>query len=204
MPFVPATAALDIVSFGSSLGVVGTDFTRMAQAIANACAVHFITPGTVSVTVQGIAAGPGVISSASPIAGIEPGGMSTSIISQLSSQGMIGTDVSRTSLAISSGIVKNFMLMGVTGFAAGVGTGTGVGKLVGLSAEALKSLIDIQMATLGLIGDDTSRWSTGISRGICLYLNGVATVPVAVSVGPVIPPPAGPIPFVTVATCNLI
>jgi len=204
MPFVAASASFDIVSFGSGLGLTGDDFSNLASALSEACATHFITPNTVTITLQGSAAGPGTVSSTGPISGIDPSSMSSAIISQLSSLGMTGSLMSNQCLAISQGIVKNFMLMGVTGLAAGVGIGSGTGKVVGLNPSALKSLLVSMMSARGLVGTDTTRWATGISNGICLYLNTAAIIPVAVSVGAVIPPPTGPVPALTSVSGTLI
>ena len=91
-----------------------------------------------------------------------------------------------------------------TGIAAGVGIGSGSGKVLGLNPSLLKSSMISFMTAKGLVGADTTRLASGISNGICLYLNTAATIPVAVSVGAVIPPPAGPIPAITSATGSLI
>lgn len=192
MPYLVPKSTTDIISIGSSLGLVGSDFSKVASAVSNACALTFLAPGTLLITASG-AAGAGVATSTSPVSGIEPNGMALSITTQMAALGMSGTSNYNQALAISTGIITNMLSLVVTGISPGVGTGVGMAKVVGINSALFYTSMQTQMASLGMVGIDSTRYAQSIANGVSVYLNSLAIIPLITVAGP-----AGPTPAATV------
>ena len=199
MPFPAPKAASDIVAAGLS----GPSSLQLAQAVANALSLYLLMPGLMTANVIGVS-GPGVVSSAGPLAGYEPASFSTALLTSLSAQGLSGPTLPQTAQAVATGISLNLPMVAAVGVSPVVSNGGGVGKMVGMLPPALYGLLMSQASVLGLKGSELPRFMLGLATGICTYLNTVAVIPV-VSVGaPVPPPPIGPLPMAGPAILQLV
>lgn len=201
MPFIPNKVAGDIVAAGASMGVVGVKFPQLAFAIASACAMHFATPGVVTIgPCPGLAAGPGVALGGPPL-GVEPAGMAAYITARMVSKGIVGVDNARVNLAISTGISLNLLQMTVLGSVVGVGVGAGPAKVTGLVPATLGRLIWGSMLSQGLNGINSMAWATALGSAIAEYINMFAISSVVVA-GPIIVPI--PVPGVGMGVGGLV
>lgn len=203
MPFNTAQAISGMVQSAISSGTAGPTWPTISSIIANACASVFILPGTVSVgPVAGSAPGPGILTSGSPIVGVEPAGMASFISQAWASSGLASTHSYQVALNIATGITQALPSMVVTGTIIGVGPGTGPGKIVGINAVALGNAILSGFTSAGLVNPrSTPQWCTSLGYGIANYINTFATIPVIVSAGPATIPP---VPFVSATVASLI
>lgn len=176
MPFPAAVVSNTIVATGASLGLVGTDLTKVAGAIAMTCSTQFLLPGTVQVMATGTA-GVGAIGVSTPPTGVVPQAMSNAITLAAASKGLVGTGVARKCMAISTGIVSSLPLLVLTGISPGVGVGAGSGKATLFNAATFYAQLTSTMATYGALGQDRDRWSLAIAEGVCNTLNLSLVIP---------------------------
>ena len=202
MPFNVATSTSGMLSSATSTASIGLSWPALAQAISLACAETFMLPATVTVgPISGPAAGPGILTSGSPIVGIDPASMASAIVLSFTSSGIVALDTPRVALNVASGVVPAFMQMVVVGTVMGVGVGAGPAKITGIQGPYLGQAIARNMVSVGLGGTLSLPWALALGNGIANYLNLAATIPVVVAAGPVVVPP---VPSVSVAIASLI
>lgn len=190
MPFNVALATQTMIESAVATASSGLLWPNVSIAISNACAATFVAPGTVTVPiVSGLAPGPGILTSGSPVVGIEPAAMAASIVGTMASFGLAGADTLKTALNISAGVVVGFTQMVVVGAVIGVGPGAGTAKVTGIAGPALGAAILQQMVTQGLVGTENARWAQAVGLGIANYINATAVIPVVLSAGPAVVPP---------------
>lgn len=194
MPFLAPTVSSAIWSQMLARGIKGKSSKDMADAISAACSIHFLLPGTISLTLNGLAAGPGAYIS-SPPAGVTAPAMSALMLGKAASLGFKGKSMKDLFDSISTGIVISLTSLVVSGVAVGVGVGTGIGRVTGFNQQALEGLLVSQFAARKMIGKNIKDLAAILSTGIvnCILSSAIVTVTV---VGPIIPPPTGPIPVV--------
>lgn len=198
MPFLVPAATTSMISTGSGLGILGTEFSKIANAVSTTCASVFSLPGTVTVTASG-AAGAGVVAPGSVITGVEPSSMSSAIVAQMASVSLVGAQVANQSLAISTGIISGLAGLVLTGPSPGVGTGVGTGKIVNFNNVLFGNTLYTNMASQGMVGEKSYIMAVAIGNGVCLTLNAAGIIPIVTIAGP-----AGPAPGATVFPAQFI
>lgn len=191
MPFQAQTVSSTILSQMLARGIIGKNNKDVADAVATACSIHFLTPGSISLIVSGTAAGPGSYISI-PVVGVTGPAMSALMVGKAASLGFSGKSMRDFFDSISLGIVINLTTLIVTGVAIGVGVGVGVGRVVGFNQQVLEGLLLAQFAAKGFIGKNVKDLAAILSTGIVNSILASAVVNVTV-VGPIIPPPTGPV-----------
>jgi hypothetical protein len=192
MPFQAQIVSSTILSQMLARGFTGKNSKDLADAVATACSIHFLLPGTVSLILSGTAAGPGVYVP-SPMVGVTGPAMSTLMIGKAASLGFKGKSMKDLFDSVSLGIVINLTTLIVTGVAVGVGIGSGVGRVTGFNQKALEGVMLAQFTSKGMIGKNVKDLCAILSTGIVNTILSSAVINVGV-VGPIIPPPTGPVP----------
>lgn len=199
MPVVVPALTSSIVSIGASLGIVGTGFPLLANAVSLSCAKVFSLPGTVSVAAAG-AAGTGSIVPGPVIVGVVPSVMASLIQANMAASGMSGAMSYNQALAISTGItttaLPSLILIGVS---LGVGSGVGTGKVVSFNNVLFGNDLYMNMASQGFVGTQAYTLARAIADGVCLAINSAGTIPVVTIAGP-----AGPAPGATIVAAQFI
>lgn len=203
MPFLIPTVTGSIVSQMISKGIKGKNNITIAESVATACSIHFLSPATISLILNGTAAGPGSYIS-TPIAGISSTGMTGLMMAKAVSLGFKGTSMKDLFDSISQGIFLNLPSLIVTGVAIGVGIGVGTGRITGFNQTVLEGLLLTQFVSRDVLGKDNKNLASIISTGIVNHILVSSIVNVTV-VGSIVPPPTGPIPISGVpATANFV
>lgn len=196
MPFPSTTVSAAIWGQMLSRGIRGKNSKDLADAIAIACSIHFLTPGTISLTLTGTAAGPGAYLSV-PIVGVTGPSMSALMLGKAASKGFKGKTMKDLFDGISLGVTMSLTSLVVSGVAVGVGIGTGVGRITGFNQKVLEGLLISQFTSKSIVGKSMKDLAEIVSTGIVNCILSTAVVNVTV-VGPIVPPPTGPIAVVGV------
>jgi hypothetical protein len=180
----------------ASKKILGRDAVSIADAVGAGVAMHITTPNMLSFTCAGTA-GPTGTASSIVVAGIIPTAMTALMMSRAAQLGMGigGRDMMSMFSAISTGVGTVLNGAVVTGTFVGLALGGGVAKLTKINAQALKGLIQANMASKGMLGRDVTKIADCISFGIINQLKAGATFTILVS-GAIAPvPPVGPVPM---------
>ena len=192
MPISPALISSSIRMHGLPVGLMGTEFPRMAEALGTGFYESFVTPGVFSATLTGVS-GIGVVSSLPPV-GVLPMPLAQSISSCMAACGMAGVAVPQVATAIANGLAQSLLALQLFGACPTVSSGGGVAKPVGLNFLLVQSALLKAATFYGLSGQDMPRFMLGIAQGVSAFLVASMTVPVIAVGPPVPPPPVGPFP----------
>jgi hypothetical protein len=194
MPFEPNSVSAIMLASAASKALLGKNIKDVTDSVAFACSLHFIIPGSITLVMNGTAAGPGTFISTPPV-GMSPDLMASLMFARGASRGLVGKNTLDVYSSISTGICMGMLQLITVGIAAGVGLGSGVGVITGFNPELLKTLILSQFAARAMVGKNVADLADAISFGIVTHLSTTVSINVGI-VGPIIPPPAGPIPVV--------
>jgi len=201
MPVTGPTLTAAIVSQLVPNSMKGRDATKLASAVGTAVGNYVITPNLMSATLSGVAGPVGTVQSVA-VAGFEPNSMSSLMYTKALTPGikLTGRDIGKLFIAVSTGLVQVLSTMIVTGTAAGIATGAGVGFFTKLSEPALTNLINAQMKLKGFTGRDTGKLAQCISYGLVTQMSTIVKVTLT-SAGAVAPvPPVGPVAVAGIPT----
>jgi|GEM_PF-3940072 hypothetical protein len=197
MPYPSAKVASDIISSGSSFGVAGSEFPKLAMAIAQTCEVQFMLPSTHTATVSGLV-GSGMCQGVTSPFGVFPQTLGLKIYSSMVSNGMSGSNLMQLCMAISTGICTNITSLLVMGISVGVGTGVGIAKSVYFDQFSFFSTLSSFMTTNGIVGSESKKMAMAIAEGVCSTMSSSLTSTVSVT------GPAGTVPAATVLMAKLV
>lgn len=175
--------------------LTGRDAVKIAGAIGSSVSKYLMTPNLVSCSLSGTAGPIGNINSVA-VFGLVPTAMSSFMLSKASMNKLTGRDINKFFSAISNGLTQVLMGMVLTGTAAGVAVGGGVGNFTALNDSALSGLMYAQMQAKQIKGRDAMKLCSCISFGIVNHLKTSVkfTTVVSGAIAPV--PPVGPIAVV--------
>ena len=178
----------------SFTGKVDTD---LATAISSAIVTHLKTPNIVSCTLNGVVGPIGSITSIGPVIGVIPVTMAGFMNSKAASKRIIGKNALQLFSAVSNGLTPMLTSLILTGKAAGIATGGGIGSFSMLNEKALSGLIFAQFLKKQIKGKNAKDLAECISFGVVKQLK-IAKIPV-ICTGAVAPvPPVGPSPAVNI------
>lgn len=182
MPLVTTVLSNSIVAAGAGLGIAGTDFPKIASAVASTAKTVFTQPATVTVTASG-AAGSGTISPKAMIKGVTSGAIALAINSSMAAQGLTGEKSYNMATAIAKGVSVSLKSLILTGTCPGVGAGTGTGKIINFNNVLFSNTLYMHMVSKGLAGKDTMALAKSIGDGICNTINATGLLPLVTIVG---------------------
>jgi len=103
--------------------------------------------------------------------------------SQLMSGSKLPAVVSAISTATCQYVIAASTINSVN-IAVGPGSGTQIGKIIGLSTRGMSSMMLLRGATLGLIGRDAKKFFDAVSFGVVTSMNAVVMQGVIIGAGP--------------------
>jgi hypothetical protein len=172
--------------------MTGRDIPKMAGVIGASVSKYLMIPNMVTCSLNGTAGPLGNINSV-VVAGLVPTVMSGLMLSKAASKKMTGRDVKKFFDAVSGGLCQVLMGMVLSGTAAGIAVGGGVGSFTALSDQALSKLMYSMMLSKKLNGRDAANLCDAISFGLVNHLKTSVKFTTVVTgvIAPV--PPAGPV-----------
>lgn len=175
----------------------GRDINRIAASVGRAVGSFLTVPNRFVCTLSGTAGPFGTISSTA-VTGLSEHLLASQMILNLPP--LKGRDSHPLVGCLSAGLARALQTMVLTGNAAGIGPGTGVGKFVCPDHTELSVRLSSEFRRNDLRGRDAEKLIRCISRGLIQHLQSSVVIPV-VSMGTVLPaPPAPPVPVVGVAS----
>lgn len=195
MPIAASLLTTAIFNQMNANKLVGRDGIKLADAIGTSVSNYLMTPNLVSCFLSGTAGPTGNINSVGVI-GLVPSIMSGFMVGKAASNNLKGRDMIKLYNSVSNGLCQVLMGMVLTGTAAGIAVGGGVGSFTAISESVLSKLMFLAMQSKKLSGRDTSKLCNVISFGVISQLRSSVKFTAAVTgvVAPV--PPVGPVPVV--------
>lgn len=195
MPLVSTVISSSIQSQLALHKMTGRNSIDISGAIGSAVSQYFLLPNIVTCLLNGVAGPIGNVNSVA-IVGLLPKAMGSLMYTRALSKGLKGRDLNTFFSSISAGLSQVFMTMILSGTAAGIALGSGVGTFSLINDSALSKLLYSYMLSKKMTGRDTIKLCDCISFGIVNHLRTSVTFTLTV-VGPVAPPPPiGPVPVV--------
>lgn len=202
MPVTPSALSLAIINQFSGVGFrsdrEGNRLSDMASAVGNAVGNYLITPNLVTGFLSGTS---GISASVTSLGvfGLVPQAMGLLMTQRASGSDIAGRDAPKFFNAVATGISIVLQSAFLTGTAAGIGPGTGIGRFTALNEVFLSLSIQAQLFGKDVAGRDVPNISDAIASGIVNHLLSV-TFPLS-AVGAIAPtPPVGPVPVVGIPT----
>lgn len=192
MPVAAPLLTASIFSQMNAMKLTGRDGIKFSDAIGTSVANYLMTPNLVSCSLSGTAGPLGNINSV-VVFGLVPKAMSSIMVGKCFSKQIKGRDISKLCDAISNGICQVLMGMILTGTAAGIAVGGGVGNFTAVNDKALSKLMFLAMQSKQIKGRDISKLCDAISFGIANHLKSSVRFTTIVTgvIAPV--PPVGPV-----------
>ena len=109
------------------------------------------------------------------------------IVAKAASSMMAGSKMTSFVGAISKASCQYILLSAVvnsTNFATGPGSGTQIGRVVGLIPTAMSTLIQMRAAIYGIVGKDSGKLFQAVSFGVCTAMNSVVMNGIIIGAGP--------------------
>ncbi len=192
MPVVAPLLSVSISSQMMAQGLKGRDGIKLSGAVASSLASYLTLPNLVSCNLTGTAGPVGNINSIS-VFGLIPKTMSSLMVSKAFSKNLKGRDISKLCDAISNGVCQVLNGMMLSGTAAGIAVGSGLGNFTAVNAGSLSGLMLANMQSKQINGRDISKLCDSISYGIVQHLKTSVRFSLLVT-GAIAPvPPAGPV-----------
>lgn len=175
--------------------LTGRDAIKLAGVVGSSVSKYLMIPNMVSCSLNGTAGPVGNISSIT-VFGLVPTAMSGFMLSKAATKKLTGRDIKKLFDAISNGLSQVLMGMVLSGTAAGIAVGGGVGSFTALSDQALSKLMYATMLSKQLKGRDAANLCDSISFGIVNHLKTSVRFTTVVTgvIAPV--PPVGPVAVV--------
>lgn len=173
-------------------GISGRDAIKIASSVGTSLAKYITLPNLVTCSLNGTAGPIGNINSVSVI-GLVPVTMSNFMYSKALSMHLKGRDIKKVFDSISTGIVQILIGMILSGSAAGIAVGGGIGTFSAVNEQALSKILFSELKLINLSGRDSKSFGDCISFGIIKHLQTSVkfTTVVTGAIAPI--PPAGPI-----------
>jgi hypothetical protein len=192
MPVVSKAISSSIQGFLSLNRLTGRDAIKLVDAVSTSVATYLVTPNLVSCTLNGTAGPIGNINSMA-VTGLVPTVMSGLMLSKAASKRLNGRDIKKLFDSISNGLSQILMGMVLSGTAAGIALGGGIGSFTAVNVSTLSNLMYSLMVSKQLTGRDAANLCESISFGIVNHLKSSVhfTVIVTGVIAPV--PPVGPV-----------
>lgn len=201
MPINPNSFKSLIQSQYAGSGFKGKFDSNLASAIGTAIANYLLTPNLVTCTLSGSSGITASISSTSTIV-TDPNLMATLMNQRALGDNISGRDAFKFFSSVAKGISFNLQSSFLSGFAAGIGPGGGIGRFTNLNEQIISRLITALFTSKSITGRDANNLSKAIAFGFVNHLVTFVTIPV-VCVGAVAPiPPAGPVPVAGIASLS--
>ncbi len=191
MPLNPQIFGTSILTAGTSVGLVGSDFSRLANAIGDGVCKSLLVPGVLTSTLIGVS-GVGVITGGPVI--VVPLVLQADIGLAMSSFGIVGSASQQLAAAVALGISQAMVSATVVGTCPLVSTGGGTAFMANYTPPFLFSLLTSSATMYGLVGSEVPRIMNALATGISNNFLKVIKVPLVVAGPPIPPPPAGPLP----------
>ena len=172
--------------------LTGRDIATIAGVIGSSVSKYLMMPNMVTCSLNGTAGPLGNINSV-VVSGLVPTALSGLMYGKASLIKLTGRDIKKIFDAISAGLCQSLMGMVLSGTAAGIAVGGGVGSFTALSDQALSKLMYGMMLSKKLKGRDASKLCDSISFGLVNHLKTSVKFTTVVTgvIAPV--PPAGPV-----------
>lgn len=192
MPIVSQAISSAISSQFSLNKITGRDAITLAGVVGSSVSKYLMIPNMVSCSLNGTAGPVGNISSIT-VVGVVPAAMSGFMLYRAASKKLKGRDMKKFFDSISNGLSQILMGMVLTGTAAGIAVGGGIGSFTALSDQALSKLMYANMLSKQLKGRDAANLCDAISFGIVNHLRTSVRFTTVVTgvIAPV--PPVGPV-----------
>lgn len=172
--------------------ISGRNAIDIAGAVGSSLAKYIILPNLVTCSLNGTAGPVGNINSVAVI-GLVPAAMSNFMYGKSLSKQIKGRDIKKIFDSISTGIVQILVGMILSGSAAGIAVGGGVGTFSAVNEQALSKILLAELKLRNIKGRDSIKFGDCISFGVVKHLQSSVkfTTIVTGAVAPV--PPAGPV-----------
>lgn len=172
--------------------LAGRNAIDIASAIGSSLAKYLILPNLVTCSLNGTAGPVGNINSVAVI-GLVPTAMSNFMYGKALSRQLKGKDIKKIFDSISIGIVQILTSMILSGSAAGIAVGGGLGTFSAVNEQAFSKVLLTELKLRNIKGRDSITLGDCISFGIIKHLQSSVkfTTIVTGAVAPV--PPAGPV-----------
>ena len=176
---------------GTSVGLVGSDFSRLANAIGDGVCKSLLLPSVLTSTLVGVS-GIGVITGGPVI--VVPFALQADIGMAMASYGIVGSASQQLASAVATGVSQAILSASVVGTCPLVSTGGGTAFMANYTPLLLFSLLSSSATMYGLAGSEVPRIMNALATGISSNFLKVIKVPVVAAGPPIPPPPAGPVP----------
>ena len=191
MPLNPQIFGTSILTAGTSVGLVGSDFSRLANAIGDGVCKSLLVPGVLTSTLVGVS-GVGVITGGPVI--VVPLVLQADIGLAMTSFGIVGAASQQLASAVALGVSQAMISATVVGTCPLVSTGGGTALMANYTPPFIFSLLTASATMYGLAGSEVPRIMNALATGISSNFLKVIKVPLVVAGPPIPPPPAGPLP----------
>lgn len=166
-----------------SRGLTGRDVNKIASSVGAAVGQYLSMPNLVSCTFTGLA---GPISN---ISSIKVNGLVSKTLEGMmlvNAGPLTGRDLPKLIGGVSEGLVMALRTMMLTGNAAGVGVGSGMGFFYNVNDKVFSRILSLELRKSGLTGRDIDNMGSCISKGLIQFLKTTVNFSV-IATGAVVP-----------------
>lgn len=192
MPLSSGSIANNVYAQFTRSHITGRNAIDLSNAVGMATFMFITVPNIVTCTLSGTVGPVGNITSIA-VLGIVPAGMSGFMMSQAASKKLTGRNLSTIFNAAATGLTISLSSLMLTGTAAGLAVGTGVGIFSAAVTQNMANILLSQEVSKHLKGRNNIDLANCIAFGLVNQLKSAAKITLAVT-GAIAPvAPAGPI-----------